>query len=74
VRIGDVCRLLPGARVPVDGTVVSGTTHVDESILTGEFMPVAKKPGDQVVGGSINKEGVLRIQATRGESAKTATY
>eukprot|EP01043_Picozoa_sp_COSAG02_P050015 COSAG02_NODE_5089_length_4642_cov_4.926040_1_plen_957_part_00 len=65
VQLGDVCVLRPGCRVPVDGTVVSGSSYVDESILTGEWEPVPKKEGDTVVGGSINKDGVLRVRATR---------
>lgn len=65
VQLGDICVLRPGCRVPVDGTVVSGSSYVDESILTGEWEPVPKKKGDTVVGGSINKDGVLRVRATR---------
>jgi heavy metal translocating P-type ATPase len=65
VQLGDVCLLRPGCRVPVDGTVVSGSSYVDESILTGEWEPVPKKEGDTVVGGSINKDGALRVRATR---------
>ena len=65
VQQGDICLLRPGCRVPVDGTVESGSSYIDESILTGEWEPVPKKQGDLVVGGSINTNGVLRVRATR---------
>eukprot|EP01043_Picozoa_sp_COSAG02_P015374 COSAG02_NODE_654_length_18824_cov_222.971001_4_plen_1049_part_00 len=65
VQQGDRCVLRPGCRVPVDGTVESGSSYIDESILTGEWEPVPKKEGDLVVGGSINGSGVLRVRATR---------
>ena len=65
VQLGDVCLLRPGCRVPVDGMVTSGSSHMDESILTGEWEPVPKKEGDTVVGGSINTDGVLFVRATR---------
>ena len=65
VSLGDVCLLRPGCRVPVDGTVVSGSSYIDESILTGEWEPVPKQAGDLVVGGSINTDGMLRVEATR---------
>lgn len=65
VQQGDLCLLRPGSRAPVDGTVESGSSYIDESILTGEWEPVPKKEGDLVVGGSINGSGVLRVRATR---------
>lgn len=65
VQLGDACLLRPGCRVPVDGVVVSGSSHIDESILTGEWVPVPKNIGSIVVGGSINTDGVLQVKATR---------
>jgi Cu+-exporting ATPase len=64
LRIGDIVIVRPGERIPVDGTVAEGTGHVDESLLTGESLPVAKGPGDRVAGGSINGEGLLTITTT----------
>jgi Cu2+-exporting ATPase len=57
-------RVLPGERVPVDGTVVAGSSHVDESVLTGEVRPIAKRPGSAVLSGSLNHEGCLSVEAT----------
>lgn len=59
---GDVIRVLPGERMAADGTVVSGQTQADESMLTGEAMPVAKAPGDAVTGGSLNGDGAIEIR------------
>ena len=64
VRSGDEIVLRPGERVPVDGVVMSGVSAIDESMLTGESLPVAKKRDDRVVGGSINRAGALRFRAT----------
>ncbi|HYC77786.1 MAG TPA: heavy metal translocating P-type ATPase [Planctomycetota bacterium] len=64
VRTGDVTLVRPGDRVPTDGTVVDGTSSVDESLLTGESAPVPKAPGATVVGGSLNGEGALHVRAT----------
>ncbi len=60
---GETVIVRPGERVPVDGTVVAGESEVDESLLTGESRPVAKHPGDRVIGGAINGDGLLRIEA-----------
>jgi len=65
VRVGDVVVVRPGERVPVDGVVVEGHSAVDESMLTGEPLPVDKSPGDEVVGATINKQGLLKFEATR---------
>ncbi len=62
LRVGDVVRIRPGERVPVDGEILSGDTHVDESLLTGESLPVAKGPGQRVTGGAVNGEGVLEVR------------
>jgi Cu+-exporting ATPase len=65
VEVGDLVRVRPGGKVPVDGEVVDGYTSVDESMLTGESIPVEKKSGDQVTGASINKNGTITFRATR---------
>ena len=64
VRSGDVVIVRPGERVPVDGEIVSGTSAIDESMLTGESLAVAKGPGDRVIGGTINHTGSFRLRAT----------
>ena len=61
---GDTVTLRPGERVPVDGEVISGESAIDESMLTGESIPVAKKEGDRVIGGTVNLTGALRYKAT----------
>jgi P-type Cu+ transporter len=63
--VGDQVRVRPGEKIPVDGRVVSGTTSVDESMLTGEPLPVDKKEGDRVVGATVNQTGALVIRAER---------
>jgi Cu+-exporting ATPase len=65
VRAGDLLRVRPGERVPVDGVVVEGASAIDESMLTGEPLPVAKGPGDQVIGATMNATGSLVMRATR---------
>ena len=64
VRRGDEVLVRPGERLPVDGSVVSGESYVDESMITGEPIPVSKRQGDAVVGGTINTTGALRFRAT----------
>jgi Cu+-exporting ATPase len=65
VQVGDFVLVRPGERVPVDGVVVDGNSSVDESMLTGESMPVPKGAGDEVVGASLNKTGSFRFRATK---------
>ena len=65
VRVGDVVQIRPGEKVPVDGTVVEGSSSVDESMLTGEPMPCEKTVGDEVCGATINGNGSLSVTATR---------
>ncbi len=64
VRHGDVVIVRPGEKVPVDGTVISGRSTIDESMLTGESLPVDKQVGDKVIGATLNKQGLLRFEAT----------
>ena len=64
VQLGDIVVLKPGDKVAVDGEVVDGATSIDESLVTGESLPVAKRPGDKVVAGSINRTGSVRFRAT----------
>jgi P-type Cu+ transporter len=65
VKVSDTVIVRPGERIPVDGLVLDGRSAVDESMLSGEPLPVDKQPGDMVVGGTINGEGLLRFSATR---------
>lgn len=65
VEVGDLIRVRPGEKIPVDGVVVEGQSAVDESMLTGESIPVDKKPGDEVIGATINKHGTLIFRATK---------
>lgn len=64
VRVGDIVIVRPGDRVPVDGKVVEGNSHLDESLLTGESFPVIKTVGDTVTGGAVNADGLLVLEAT----------
>jgi Cu+-exporting ATPase len=64
VRAGDEVIVRPGERIPVDGEVLEGQSHADESLITGESLPAAKAPGDRVTGGSINAEGLLAVRTT----------
>ena len=65
LRPGDEVLVLPGEKIPADGTVVDGASHVDESMLTGEPTPVRKAPGDPVIGATINRNGALRFRVER---------
>ena len=58
-------QVLPGSRIPADGLVTSGQSHVDESMLTGEALPVSKRQGDTVIGGTVNLAGLLQVRTTR---------
>ncbi len=64
VQSGMLIEIRPGERCPVDGEVVAGSSYIDESMISGEPLPVAKQVGDQVVGGTINQNGHLKIKAT----------
>jgi Cu+-exporting ATPase len=63
VRLGDIVLVRPGEKIPVDGTIASGSSYVDESMITGEPVPVAKQPGDKVIGATINQNGAFRFKA-----------
>ena len=64
VRVGDLVVVRPGERLPVDGEVVEGSSDVDESLITGESLPVAKHKGDKITGGAVNGEGLLLVKTT----------
>lgn len=65
VQVGDIIQVKPGQKVPVDGVITSGKTTLDESMITGESMPVSKKVGDDVVGSTINGDGAIQFRATK---------
>ncbi len=65
VRVGDMILVKPGEKIPVDGVVVEGRSAIDESMLTGESLPVEKKPGDSIIGATLNKLGLLKFEATK---------
>lgn len=65
VRVGDIVLVKPGETIPVDGVVIEGKSNVDESMLTGESLPVEKKQGDTVIGATLNKLGMLKFEATK---------
>lgn len=65
VKVSDIIRVKPGEKVPVDGVIVDGSTTIDESMVTGESMPVTKKKGDDVVGSTININGTFNFKATK---------
>ncbi|MFQ5342992.1 MAG: HAD-IC family P-type ATPase, partial [Anaerolineae bacterium] len=65
VAVGDVMVVRPGEKVPTDGVIIEGESAVDESMATGESMPINKRPGDEVIGATVNQEGLLKVEATR---------
>lgn len=65
VVVGDIVLVRPGEKVPVDGIISEGPSAIEESMITGESMPVSKGPGDQVIGATINREGLIRFEATK---------
>ncbi|MGD2144958.1 MAG: copper ion binding protein, partial [Anaerolineae bacterium] len=65
VQVGDVMIVRPGEKIPTDGVVLEGESAVDESMATGESMPVNKRTGDEVIGATVNQEGLLRVRATK---------
>jgi Cu+-exporting ATPase len=65
LQVGDIMVVRPGAKVPTDGEIVEGVSHFDESIATGESVPVEKGPGEAIIGATINKEGLVHVRATR---------
>ncbi len=65
IQVGDIMIVRPGEKIPTDGIVIEGHSAVDESMVTGESMPIEKKVGDEVIGGTVNREGVLKIKATK---------
>ncbi len=71
VRVGEFLQVLPGEKIPVDGEVVLGHTSVNESMLTGEAIPIAKQPGDIVTGGTLNQSGAIIVRVTRTGSDTT---
>lgn len=71
IKVGDIILVKPGERIPIDGVVVEGRSSVDESMITGESMPVSKKTDDKVIGGTMNSSGSLRIKAQKVGSDST---
>lgn len=73
VRVGDVLRVLPGESVPVDGIITVGQTSVNQTVMTGESLPVDKAPGDEVSSGTVNQFGAFDISAnTRARARQCA--
>lgn len=68
VQVGDILRVLPGEQIPVDGVVCSGTSSVNEAVMTGESLPVDKFPGDELFSGSVNQFGAFEMRATKSEA------
>ncbi|XP_057953575.1 copper-transporting ATPase HMA4-like isoform X2 [Malania oleifera] len=64
IQRNDIIKIFPGTKVPVDGVVINGQSHVNESMITGEARPISKRPGDKVIGGTVNENGCLLVRAT----------
>uniref|UniRef100_A0A5B6ZXE0 P-type Cu(+) transporter n=1 Tax=Davidia involucrata TaxID=16924 RepID=A0A5B6ZXE0_DAVIN len=64
IQRNDIIKIVPGEKVPVDGLVINGQSHVNESMITGEARPITKRPGDKVIGGTVNENGCLLVKAT----------
>jgi Cu+-exporting ATPase len=64
VEVGDIVVVKPGEKIPVDGVIIEGTSSIDEKMITGESIPVTKRKGDKVIGGTLNKTGLIKIKAT----------
>ncbi|MCK5157477.1 MAG: heavy metal translocating P-type ATPase [Spirochaetales bacterium] len=64
IEVGDIIHVKPGEKIPIDGQIISGSTSIDESMITGESIPVEKIPGDKIIGASINKYGSIKYKAT----------
>jgi Cu+-exporting ATPase len=71
LRVGDKVLVRPGEQIPVDGVVLEGRSSVDQSVVTGESLPVEKKPGDELIGGTFNRDGYLKVRATKVGSDST---
>ena len=65
IKLGDIVRIKPGERMPVDGVVTEGQTYVDESMMTGESLPVEKKMGDMITSATLNQTGTIDYEATK---------
>lgn len=65
VKVGDIMLIRPGEKIPTDGIILEGETSIDESMATGESMPVKRKKGDEVIGATINQQGLLKVKATK---------
>jgi Cu2+-exporting ATPase/Cu+-exporting ATPase len=65
VLVGDIIVVKPGEKIPVDGIITEGTTAIDEAMITGESMPVDRRPGEHVIGATINQQGIIRFRATK---------
>ena len=65
IKIGDILVIKPGGKIPADGKIIDGDSMVDESMITGESLPVEKKPGDLLTGGTVNQNGSLKMIAEK---------